>query len=425
MNMFTLAKKSLLNRKSTVLLTLLTIAVSVMLLLGVERIRTQAKASFANTISGTDLIVGARTGSINLLLYSVFRIGHATHNVSWQSYENIKKHSTVKWAIPLSLGDSHKGFPVLGTTPDYFKHYKFAKKQPLAFAQGHAFKKQFDIVLGASIAKKLGYKLNDEVVVSHGAGNTSFHHHDEHPFTVVGILKPTGTPLDKTLHLPLIAIDKMHDSGAHAQVHEHEHDHEHHNHDIDLIGEPKQITAFLLGLKSRIGVLTLQRSINTDEKLTNNEALLAIIPGLTLRQLWEMLSMVEQVLLVISGFVVVSGLLGMLTSLLTSLNQRRRELAILRSLGARPWQIGMLLVSESVLLTATGCIIGIGLLYAVQLTTATQLQETSGLQLSFTWLTQHEMLLIAGVLLSGLLVGLIPAWRAYKYSLSDGMSIRV
>ncbi|MBU2972578.1 ABC transporter permease [Pseudoalteromonas sp. C2R02] len=420
MNMFTLAQKSLLNRKSTVLLTLLTIAVSVMLLLGVERIRTQAKASFANTISGTDLIVGARTGSTNLLLYSVFRIGHATHNVSWQSYENIIKHRTVKWAIPFSLGDSHKGFPVLGTTSDYFEHYKFGKKQPLAFAQGHAFEKPFDIVLGAAIAKKLGYKLNDKIVVSHGAGNTSFHHHDEHPFTVVGILKPTGTPLDKTLHLPLIAIDKMHGSSAQTPSHDHDHDH-----DPDLIGEPKQITAFLLGLKSRIAVLTLQRSINTDANLTKNEALLAIIPGLTLRQLWEMLSMVEQVLLVISGFVVISGLLGMLTSLLTSLNQRRRELAILRSLGARPWQIGMLLVSESVLLTATGCIIGIGLLYAVQLATAAQLQELSGLQLSLTWLTQHEMLLIAGVLLSGFLVGLIPAWRAYKYSLSDGMSIRV
>jgi len=415
MNMFTLAQKSLLNRKSTVLLTLLTIAVSVMLLLGVERIRTQAKASFANTISGTDLIVGARTGSTNLLLYSVFRIGHATHNVNWQTYENIKKHRAVKWAIPLSLGDSHKGFPVLGTSTDYFKHYQFGKKQHLSFSQGHAFEKPFDIVLGAAIAKKLDYKLNDEIVVSHGAGNTSFHHHDEHPFTVVGILKPTGTPLDKTLHLPLSAIETIHNSGHH--------DHKHLN--SDLIGEPKQITAFLLGLKSRIQVLTLQRSINTDTKLTNNEALLAIIPGLTLRQLWEMLSMVEQVLLVISGFVVVSGLLGMLTSLLTSLNQRRRELAILRSLGARPWQIGMLLVSESVLLTATGCILGIGLLYAVQLITSAQLQEISGLQLSLTWLTQHEMLLIAGVLISGFLVGLIPAWRAYKYSLSDGMSIRV
>lgn len=418
MKILTLAQKSLLNRKSTVLLTLLTIAVSVMLLLGVERIRTQAKASFANTISGTDLIVGARTGSTNLLLYSVFRIGHATHNVSWQSYESIKNHRTVKWSIPLSLGDSHKGFPVLGTTTDYFKHYQFGKKQHLDFAQGHAFEQPFDVVLGATIAKKLGYQLNDKIVVSHGAGNTSFHHHDEHPFTVVGILKATGTPLDKTLHLPLIAIDKMHGSSAQTPSHDHDHD-------IDLIGEPKQITAFLLGLNSRIGVLSLQRSINTDANLTKNEALLAIIPGLTLRQLWEMLSMVEQVLLVISGFVVVSGLLGMLTSLLTSLNQRRRELAILRSLGARPWQIGMLLVSESVLLTATGCIIGIGLLYAVQLATAAQLQELSGLQLSLTWLTQHEILLIAGVLLSGLLVGLIPAWRAYKYSLSDGMSIRV
>ena len=104
---------------------MLAIAVSIALLLGVEKVRTGARQSFADTISGTDLIVGARSGSLNLLLYSVFRIGNATNNITWESYQDIAARPEVAWIVPLSLGDSHRGFRVLGTTPDYFQHYKY------------------------------------------------------------------------------------------------------------------------------------------------------------------------------------------------------------------------------------------------------------------------------------------------------------
>ena len=193
-----LAVKSLLNRRATAGLTLVALAVSVMLVLGVEKVRTEAKASFAATISGTDLVVGARSGAIQLLLYSVFRIGNATNNISWQTYQEIAARKDVAWTVPLSLGDSHRGFRVLGTNQDYFKHYRYGRKKPLVFAEGKPFDDLFDAVLGADVARALGYKLGDPLIVAHGLGREGFSKHKDKPFRVAGILAKTGTPVDRT-----------------------------------------------------------------------------------------------------------------------------------------------------------------------------------------------------------------------------------
>ncbi|MDN3434082.1 ABC transporter permease [Pseudoalteromonas sp. APC 3356] len=415
MILFKLAYKSLLNRRASVLLTLLTIAISVMLLLSIERVRVDAKSSFSNTISGTDLIVGARTGDIQLLLSSVFRIGHTNNGVSWQSYQYITKQRGVKWSIPISLGDSHKGQAVLGTTPDYFKHYRFAKKQPLAFEQGQAFSSINEVVLGSEVASKLAYKIGDEIVISHGMGNTSFHHHDDNPFKVVGILKPTGTPVDKTLHVPLAAIELIHGGGHHD--HDDHHDHSSHA----LIGHPKQITAFLMGFDSPLYTLQIRRNINQYKQ----EPLLAIMPTVTLKELWEMLAIIEKILLLFSFVVVIISLLGMLTTLLANLNQRRRELAILRSVGARPWQLFSLISMESLLTTFLGCLVGCILFYALMGTTAGYLQSQAGVSINISMLSDYELTLIGVIMAAGFIIGLIPATRAYFYSLSDGMSIKI
>jgi putative ABC transport system permease protein len=421
-----LAFKSLLNRRASVILTLLTIAISVMLLLSIERIRVDAKSSFSNTISGTDLIVGARTGDIQLLLSSVFRIGHANNSLSWQSYEYIKNQRGVKWTIPLSLGDSHKGQAVLGTTPHYFTHYRFAKKQHLSFQQGHAFTAVDEVVLGHEVASQFNYALGDRIVLSHGMGNTSFHHHKDNPFTVVGILDPTGTPVDKTLHIALAAIELIHQSAvghlahdeeSHNDEHEHEHEHEQHN---SLIGEPKQITAFLMGFDSPMYTLQVRRNINQYK----HEALLAIMPTVTLKALWNMLGIVENVLLLFSAVVVLVSLLGMLTTLLANLNQRRRELAILRSVGAKPWHLFTLISIESLLTTLLGCISGTLLFYLLMFISADYLQIHAGISINITMISYYELSLIAIIMTAGFIVGLIPATRAYFYSLSDGMSIK-
>ncbi|MDC9566207.1 MULTISPECIES: ABC transporter permease [unclassified Pseudoalteromonas] len=407
-----LAYKSLLNRRASVLLTLFTIAISVMLLLSIERIRVDAKTSFSNTISGTDLIVGARTGDIQLLLSSVFRIGYANNGVSWQSYQYIAAQRGVKWSIPISLGDSHKGQAVLGTSRDYFTHYRFGKKQTLSFQQGHAFKHLNQVVLGSDVASRLGYTLGDNIVISHGMGNTSFHHHKDNPFTVIGILYATGTPVDKTLHIPLAAIDLIH-GGSHSANNEHDENN-------NLIGEPSQITAFLMGFDSPLYTLQIRRNINQYKK----EPLLAIMPTVTLKELWQMLAIVEKVLLLFSGVVILVSLLGMLTTLLANLNQRRRELAILRSVGARPWQLFTLISMESLFTTLLGCLVGCGLYYGVMLISSSYLQSHAGISVNIAMLSYYELTLIGVIMAAGFIIGLIPATRAYFYSLSDGMSIK-
>lgn len=413
-----LAIKSLFNRKATALLTILTVAISVILLMGVERIRTQAKSSFANTISSTDLIVGSRAGSVNLLLYSVFRIGNATANIDWKSFEEFSNDRSVEWAIPISLGDSHKGFRVMGTNGDYFKHFKYGKKQPLEMAQGRPFSGLFETVLGADVAKELGYSIGSEIIIAHGISDASFSRHDTLPFKVVGIFEPTGTPVDKTVHVSLEAIEAIHvgwESGANLG----------NTPDAKTLEEktfqPKQITAFMLGLKSKIRTFSLQRKINTYRK----EPLSAILPGIALHELWGMMSVAEQALMAVSGFVVVAGLLGMLSSLLTSLQERRREMAILRAMGARPKHIFILLVSEASSLTFIGIVTGVGGLYVLLAIIQPIIQQLYGVNINLSMINSYEWMLLGLVQLAGMVIGFIPALSAYRQSLADGMTIRI
>jgi putative ABC transport system permease protein len=414
----TLAWKSLKNRKATALLTVLTVAISVILLMGVERIRTQAKTSFANTISGTDLIVGGRSGQVNLLLYSVFRIGNATNNIDWRSYEEFSQHRAVDWSIPISLGDSHRGFRVMGTNQSYFEHYQFGSRQHLELAEGRPFDGMFEAVIGADVARGLGYEIDDEIVIAHGLSDVAFSRHDNLPFKIVGIFKPTGTPVDKTIHVSLESIEAIHvgwESGARlgptptkAELEA-----------MDF--QPEQITAMLVGLKSRIQTFALQREINTYPK----EPLSAIMPGVALHELWGMMSVAEQALMVVSIFVVVAGLLGMLSSLLTSLQERRREMAILRAMGARPRHILMLLVSEASALTFIGIATGLAGLYSLLAIAGPIIQQQYGIAIELTMITNYEWMLLGFVQLAGVIIGFIPAIRAYRQSLSDGMTIKV
>ncbi|EGQ8143471.1 ABC transporter permease [Vibrio parahaemolyticus] len=413
-----LAWKSLMNRKATAVLTIMTVAISVILLLGVERIRTQAKDSFANTISGTDLIVGGRSGQVNLLLYSVFRIGNATNNIDWKSYQEFSQHRAVDWAIPISLGDSHKGFRVMGTNHSYFEHYKYGSKQPLTFSKGKEFNGLFETVLGSDVAKQLGYQIGSEIIIAHGISDVGFSRHDKLPFKVVGILAPTGTPVDKTVHVSLEAIEAIHvgwESGARLGP----------TPDAKVLQErnfqPKQITAMLVGLKSRIQTFALQRQINNYPK----EPLSAIMPGVALHELWGMMSVAEQALMAVSGFVVIAGLLGMLSSLLTSLQERRREMAILRAMGARPRHVFSLLISEASLLTAAGIVTGVLGLYAILALLQPLIQQHYGINLTLSTLSAYEWMLLSFVQCAGIVIGFIPAFRAYRQSLSDGMTIRI
>lgn len=413
-----LAWQSLLNRWVTAVLTILAIAVSVMLLLGVEKVRTGARSSFANTISGTDLIVGARSGDLQLLLYSVFRIGNATSNMTYESYEDIAANEAVAWIVPVSLGDSHRGFRVMGTSIGYFEHYRYRRDRELTFVAGAPFDDLFDAVLGSDVAAALDYELGDPIVVAHGLGDVSFAEHDDKPFVVAGILEKTGTPVDRTVHVSLEAIEAIHiDWQSGAQIPGQTVSAEEVR-NMDL--KPNAVTAAFVGLKSKLSTFKLQRAINEYAE----EPLSAILPGAALQQLWGLIGTAETALGAISIMVVVTALLGMVTMVLATLNERRREMAILRSVGARPRTVLSLLVAEAGLLGLLGTFLGVIFLYVALLIIRPLVDAEFGLYLEISWLSQHELLSLLAIVIAGLFAGLLPALRAYRLSLADGMMVR-
>ena len=415
MNLKLLAGKSLKSRRSTAILTIVSIAVSVILLLGVEKVRVNAKSSFANTISGTDLIVGARSGSIQLLLYSVFRIGSATNNITWKSYQDIAQQKGVKWTIPISLGDSHRGFRVMGTSRDYFSVYQYGEKRTLKFSSGAQFEGVFDAVIGSEVANTLNYSIGDQVIISHGTGSASFAQHKDKPFVISGILEHTGTPVDRTMHVSLAGIEAMHVNWQGAMKKR-----KAKKALTESNLQPESITAFLIGLDSKIVSFKMQRYINDYAA----EPLLAIFPGIALHELWSLMSVAEQALLIISLFVVVAALTGMLAVSLAGLNERRREVAILRSVGASHWHIMGLLITETVLLTTIGIIIGLIMLYSSIWVAQPLIEKNYGLFIPITAPNVRELGMISVLLAASFLVGLVPAYFAYKNSLADGMSVR-
>jgi len=415
-----LAARSLWNRRLTVGLTALALALSVALLIGVEQVRKAARTSFTQTLSGTDLIVGARTSPVQLLLYSVFHIGYATNEVSWASYREVADSRLVAWTVPIALGDSHRGHRVVGTSRDLFAHYRYADDRPLTFADGRPFDAVYEAVIGAEVAARLDYGTGREIVVSHGIDDTGFLEHGDKPFMITGVLEPTGTPLDRSVMIPLEGIEAIHidwQRGRPPTPGERVSAEEALAQDLT----PKTITAFLVGLESRAATFRMQRAINEYP----DEALTAILPGVALSQLWTVLGTVEQALLAISAFVVVAGILGMVATLLTGLNERRREMAILRAVGARPWQLFTLFVLEAGGGGVAGAVAGFVGIEAALWVGADAIGRHTGIHLALAPPGLHEAAILALVIVAALLAGLVPAWQACRRSLADGLTVRV
>ena len=413
-----LAARSAWNRRFVLSLVVLSIALSTFLLLGIERLRHDLRANFSQAVSGTDLIVGARTGPVQLLLFSVFRIGNATHNIRYASAEAIAQHRAVAWLVPLSLGDSHRGFAVLGTTPAYFQHFRYGERQALLLAQGRPFAQLYDAVLGAEVARRLGYRIGQPIVLAHGDGAFAANDHADKPFTVVGILAATGTPVDRTVHISLQAIEALHlDWAAGAPLP-----------GLAVSAEaaaaldltPRSITAALIGLKSRAAVFSVQREVAA----FRDEPLLAILPGVALDELWDVVGLGERGLQAMSALVAVVSLAGLVAVILAGLNERRRELAILRAVGAGPRQVLALLAAEGTLVTACGVLLGALACWGAVAALGPWVQAAFGITLRLQTPGSAEWTLMALVLAGGLIASLLPGWRAYRLSLADGLSPR-
>ena len=408
--------KSLWTRRFSSTLTVTSIAFSVALLLGVERAREGARNSFTQSISDVDLIVGKKGGSLNLLLYTVFRLGSPTENVTYKTFQTIAHRDDITHVIPYSLGDSYRQFRVVGTDERFFEHFRYGKREHLSFSQGKGFSGIFDVVLGADVAQATAHQLNDKIVLSHGDDIGNFQTHEATPFQVKGILKPTGTPADRAVYISLYGMTAMHVGWEDG-------------------GPPKagtvpsltkeslqidQVTAFFVKTKSPMATLYLQRDLNEYE----DEPLMAILPGVVLSELWQSLNFIEKTLRWISLLVVFVGLVTMLIAIYNTLNERRREIAILRSLGASPPRIFAILVGESMTITCAGVMMGLAFVSGATHLLGPYLKENFGLSEAYLTSSPTEWLYATSVLVIGGLLGFIPALRAYLNSLSDGFSIR-
>lgn len=399
--LFSLAWKSLWARKLPVLLSMVAVALSVGLLISTEKIRGGVRAGFENTITSTDLVVGARTGSLNLILYSVFRLGDPLQSVSWDTFERVAQHRDVAWVIPMSLGDSHRGYRVLGTDERYLQHYRYGEDQNLRLAQGTWVNSPAQTVLGADVAASLGYQLGDNIILSHGIVSAGFANHDDDPFEVVGVLAPTGTPVDRTVHVSLAGIDAIHGGS-----------------DIGDDYRPDFITSFLVGMKNRPTVLRFQRMLNTYDE----EPLTAVIPGVSLSRLWSIIGPVETILKVFTGLVFVVGMVGLSTTLLASLAGRQRELSILRAVGARPRDLLAILTLETAITSAGGVLVGWLFAYLTLWGLTPHLRANYGLVLESTLPGRFDAIVFLSVLGISLLAGLIPGMSAYRQGLNEGLT---
>lgn len=421
---------SLLDRKAGFLLTLASLSISIFVVVCVEHIRTEAQESFNRTVSGVDLIVGARTSPINLLLYSVFRVGNASNNISWDSYELISGDDRVAWTIPLSLGDSHRGYRVMGTTSEFFQHFRYSTDRALGFSDGRAFESIHEAVIGSEIARELGYLTGNAITLSHGLGEISFVNHEDTPFIIAGILSATGTPVDQTVHITLAGMESVHtdilpaggseqshEGHAHA-AHEDEHVHEGHTEENEMLAEhPEQITAMLVGLNSRRAVFEVQGAINE----FGGEPLLAILPGVALAELWQMMSTVENILALISALVLFASLLGLSTMLLSSMRERQREIFLFRSVGMHATSILLLIEIEAVLTTLASILVALFLATVCLWAGQSWLSQEYGLFISAVPLSPLIAVYLCIIVLASALLAFVPAITAYRSALGSGL----
>tara|TARA_R110000850_G_scaffold117015_7_gene233307 strand:- start:3367 stop:4587 length:1221 start_codon:yes stop_codon:yes gene_type:complete len=397
-----LALKSLLSRRFSACVCIAMIALSAAALLTVDTVYRGSQAAFSRSVQGIDLIAGAPTGDINLLLFSAFHVGSPSRELSWQTFSDWRNADATASAVPLMLGDSHRGFRVIGTDSALFDHIKRVNNAEV-FTQGRPFSHVFDVTLGHEVARTLGYRIGDALTLSHGLGGHSFQHHEARTFKVTGILAPTGTPIDKTLQISVEGITAIHWSPAKLATLPQQ----------PVLGtiaalKPSSISAFYLTLNNRARTFQVQRAINQN----STEPSQAILPGVAMTQLWSMLDWIEAALLGLGLLAALVAAIGVVSTLLGLLERRVAEFQLMATLGARRRFIYTLLGIETTVLVAVGLWLGALLTLALERSLLHFAQRQWGLY----WPVEINGLSLAIAvtavpLCSGLLLALVGAWR--------------
>ncbi len=425
MSILHLSWKNILNKPLNLVLNLVLFALGVGLISLLLLVNVQLEDKFEKNFAGIDLVIGAKGSPLQLILSSLYHLDAPTGNMPVSEAKAFlnPKHPIFKSAIPLSLGDSHRGYRIVGTNTGFIDLYT-AK-----FADGKLFEDNMEVVVGATVAKNLNIKLGDEFKSSHGLiEDENLVHEDAAPFKVVGLLEKTGSVIDQLIVTKTQSIWAVHDEHDHEAegsaehdhneaehnhdeaVHEHEHDEMEHSEDLPLTSyEDKSITSLLVKFKGRnIQALNMARNINEN---TNFQA---ATPAIEINRLYTLLGVGEEALKVMALLIIFVSGLSIFISLFSSLRVRKYELAVMRTLGARPGFLFQLIIFEGTIIAVLGYLCGIALSHGSMVLLADFLEKSYRYDFSATIFLKEEIYIFGGSLVIGIIAAIIPAFQASK-----------
>lgn len=426
MNIIALSWKNLINKPLSMLLSIILFALGVGLVSLIMLLNKQLDQQFARNLEGVDMVIGAKGSPLQLVLSSIYHLDAPTGNINIGEAKAFLRpeHPLINRAIPLSLGDSYRGYRIVGTTRNIIEHYQ------AEIGTGDLWEAPLEVTIGSRVAEREGLKIGDTFYSTHGLDiNEDLEHDDAGAFQVVGILKPSGTVIDQLILTAPESIWDVHDHAPaptaatedHAEGdHDHDHDHEDgHDHAAVPLHErvDKDITAILVNFKARNAMtLNLPRTIN------ENTNLMAANPSYEISKLFDQLGLGEQVLRWLAYIIIGVSFLSIFISLFNSLKDRKYELAIMRTLGASPGKLFTLIIFEGLLLAVLGYILGI-LLSHVGIELIGQFVKKAD-RYGFTGMTflPGEYLLLLGALFVGLLAAIIPAWQARQTDIHNTLA---
>lgn len=418
MSILHLSWKNILNKPLNLVLNLVLFALGVGLISLLLLVNVQLEDKFEKNFAGIDLVIGAKGSPLQLILSSLYHLDAPTGNMPVSEAKAFlnPKHPIFKSAIPLSLGDSHRGYRIVGTNTGFIDLY--AAK----FADGKLFEENMEVVVGATVAKNLNIKLGDEFKSSHGLiEDENLVHEDAAPFKVVGILEKTGSVIDQLIVTKTQSIWAVHDEHDHeaeeSAEHDHneaEHNHEHdeavHSEDLPLTSyEDKSITSLLVKFKGRnIQALNMARNINEN---TNFQA---ATPAIEINRLYTLLGVGEEALKAMALLIIFVSGLSIFISLFSSLRERKYELAVMRTLGARPGFLFQLIIFEGIIIAVLGYFCGIALSHGSMVLLADFLEKSYRYDFSAAIFLKEEIYIFGASLVIGIIAAIIPAFQASK-----------
>ena len=433
MNALTLAVASIKSRPLHSSLCMAAVAAGIALLCAVFLFSQSVAAGFARNAQGIDIVVGTKGSPLQMVLSSVYHADIPAGNITMADYEELRRSRQVRQAIPLALGDSYKGFRMVGATPAYLDLYK------AEFKSGAVFSKPFETVAGANT----GLKVGDDIAVTHGFAANSDDVHDAHLYKITGVLKPTGTVLDKLLVTQVESVQQLHASHGHHHDdetehehehddHEHEHEHENHadhdddeqehdheahdNHEHEAEKDlSQQVTAVLLKVRSPVDLMNLPRKINESSNV------MAAVPSYEMARFTKSLGIGKQLIIVLgTGFVILSALM-LLASLASGLALRRYDLAVLRVLGATPGRLFATVMAEAALISGIGAFVGVILGHLIAFSAVLYIESLRGLVLPEVLLVPQvtDIWFILLGLGTGLLAAFVPSLTAARTDIAS------